>query len=114
MADNDFSSIEKLMEFGLSLAVSKQMIQTMNYSVQNMTMPGTVAVKPNMPTKSYFVVVEGNQAGPFTLEEITALIQEHKITTESLMWSQGMSAWTLAKDFPEILKIFLLQPPPID
>ena len=38
---NDFSSIDRLIEFGLSIAVAQQMMNTVNTCIHQMTIPGT-------------------------------------------------------------------------
>ena len=37
---NDFSSIDRLIEFGLSIAVAQQMMNTVNTCIHQMTIPG--------------------------------------------------------------------------
>lgn len=40
----------------------------------------------------YFIIENGQQAGPFTLEQLA----EKHITSETLVWTEGMSDWTPA------------------
>ena len=43
--DNNFNSIERLMEFGMGMAVAQQMVNTMNYAMTNMNVPGVGTIR---------------------------------------------------------------------
>ena len=47
MDSNSFFSIDRLVEFGMSLAVAQQMTQMMNQTMQSMYVPG--AMNPMQP-----------------------------------------------------------------
>jgi hypothetical protein len=104
--NNDFSSIERLMEFGMSIAVAQQMVATMNHAVGNMAVPGAGA--PIQQSVEYYVVVDGAQAGPLSEEEFRLLIERGAVTGESLIWHRGLTAWKQAKNVPEANKWILL------
>ncbi|MDR1407366.1 MAG: DUF4339 domain-containing protein [Tannerella sp.] len=113
--NNDFSSIDKLMEFGLGLAISQQMISTMNHAVNNVAIPGLDKTRSDAtsPQKAYYAIIDSRQTGPLLPGEVSQLIGNGKITKETLMWCAGMSGWTFASGIPEINKYLLLLPPPI-
>lgn len=104
---NDFSSIDRLMEFGLGIAVARQMIRTMNYAMNDMQIAG-VDNRIDSTTKQYFAVVNGTQAGPLNEEELSQLIRDEKVSTKSLIWKYGMDSWKQAIDIPDVNKLFLL------
>ena len=114
---NDFSSLDKLVEFGLGLNVATQMMNTMNQAMANTAVAG-VGINPgvsqapgsqvNAPQTEYFIVVEGRQAGPFSAENMELLIEKNILTRQTLCWRQGMQAWMFAEDVPDINKIFVL------
>ena len=103
---NDFSSMERLMELGMSMAVAQQMTATMNHAIANMSTPGSGA--PIRSQVEYFVVVDGAQAGPLSESELKQLIDSKKVTSDSLIWYRGLSAWKMVKDVPEANKWILL------
>ena len=110
--DNNFSPIERLMEFGMSMAVANQMIQTMNDVLsksKNPVMPGVQLPTPS--TKMYFVVINDITQGPFTENEILKYIVSEQRTESTFVWHEGMSHWELSKDIPDVAKLFLLKPP---
>lgn len=104
--NNDFSSIERLMEFGMSLAVAQQMIATMNHAMGNMNVPGAGA--PIAQQREYFVVVDGAQAGPLSEAELHQLIDSGRIQEDTLVWHRGLTTWKRISDVPEALKLVLL------
>ena len=108
--DNDsFFSIDRLVEFGMSLAVSQQMIQMMNQSMQNMYVPGTMmpASLPNI----IYAVIDGESVGPMTEAEVIRLISNKQITKDTYVWKPGMANWQKMESTPEVLKLVLLAPP---
>ena len=104
---NDFSSIDRLMEFGLGIAVARQMVRTMNYAMSDMQVAG-VDNHIETNSKQYFVVVDGTQAGPINEDELSKLIQNDRVSAKSLIWKYGMEAWKQAVDIPEVNKLLLL------
>ena len=104
--NNDFSSMERLMELGMSMAVAQQMISTMNHTSGNMAVPGASA--PIRHEVEYFVVVNGAQAGPLNEDELKQLIDSRQVTADSLIWHRGLTAWKMVKDVPEANKWILL------
>ena len=114
----DFSSLDKLMEFGLGLGVATQMMNTMNHAIANTAVPG-VGLNPGVSNPAgqnacnpvqheYYVLVEGRQAGPFSESEMNLLIGKGILTPETLCWRAGLNAWKFAADIPDVNKIFLL------
>jgi membrane protease subunit (stomatin/prohibitin family) len=73
---------------------------------QNMAPP------PPPPATSYFVAVNGAQTGPFTLQQLQAMIPSGQFTRASLVWTQGMSGWLAAETRPDIASLFSSMPPP--
>ena len=73
-------------------------------------MPG-MATPPPMPNVQYFISINGQQAGPFTAQQLPQLVQNGSLTPQTYVWRQGMSQWQLAVDMPEIAFAFIPQPP---
>lgn len=111
---NSFFSIDHLLEFGLSMAVARQMIGTMNQAMTTMMVPGSAAnpyaFATPAPTTIY-VALDGRQAGPYAISEFMALVRDGRVTKDTLAWMPGMRGWTPVKDVPEILKYIAMTPP---
>jgi hypothetical protein len=113
--DNSFNSIEKMMEFGMSMAVAQQMMQTMNHAMQNMTTPQFQQVNVPMPANSvqFYALVNDIPQGPFSEKELSSHILANRVTKETLVWIYGMSGWMQAGHVIEVAKLFAMMPPPI-
>lgn len=111
MNEESFFSINRLVEFGMGLAVAQQMVQTMNNAITNMHIPG--AMNPiQTAAQFYYVMIEDKQAGPFSEQELSKLIAEKKIVKETYIWKPGLAKWEIAEKMPEVLKLVALTPPP--
>lgn len=108
----DFSSIDKLMEFGLGMGVATQMMRTMNYAMSQTQVPG-VSFVPSQVLQvsnraSYYVVIGEQVAGPFDEQELGRLASDGSLTESSLVWSIGMNNWKRGNEIPEVYKVILL------
>ena len=65
------------------------------------------------PLSSYFVAVNGQQSGPFTLDQLLAMKGSGQFNPQSLVWKQGMANWTAASGVAELQNLFPPTPPPI-
>lgn len=104
----DFSSVDRLMELGLGMALAQQMINTMNYSMANMKVPGVNAAPNQNPPIAYFAIIDNAQLGPLNEDELIKLITHHKIGRDTLMWTHGNSGWKRAFEIPYIYKFIVL------
>ena len=112
MNDDSFFSINRLVEFGMGMTFAQQMVKTMNSAIPNMHVPGSMNPMQTAAPQFYYAIIEGNQAGPFSEQEISRLIAEKKIVKETYIWKPGLPKWEIAEKLPEILKLVALAPPP--
>ena len=112
--ENDFNSIDRLVEFGMGIAIAQQMVNTMNYAMSNMAVPG-VSTSSSTPQQQngFYVVIDGAQAGPFSEQELNTIVANGKLSPDTLVWRRGMSGWTFAHNVSEINKLFLLNNIPL-
>ena len=59
--------------------------------------------------KLYYIAVNGQRTGPFTINEL----KDKKIERSTLVWSEGMENWTKAELLPEFNGFLRTEPPPI-
>lgn len=117
MDESSFYSVDRLVEFGLSLGIATQMASSMNASLQAMQVPG--AGNPMMPNALaedqplLYAVLDGKSVGPLATSELSRLIAEGRVTKETYVWKPGMPDWQLAENVPEVLRLVALTPPPI-
>lgn len=113
MNENSFFSIDRLMEFGLGMAVAQQMINTMNESMKNMYIPGSMNQMQQAPQVFYYAD-NGHSVGPLSPSEMTDAINNGVINKDTLVWTPGMVAWQSASEVPSVLKLIALTPPPLN
>jgi membrane protease subunit (stomatin/prohibitin family) len=68
------------------------------------------AVPPPVP--AFFLVVQGQQRGPFAAGALADLVRSGQLTRSTLVWRQGMAQWAPAQDVPELAAI-IPPPPPV-
>ena len=70
---------------------------------------------PPLPgaSASFFLALEGKQAGPFDLAALAAKAREGSLTRGTLVWRQGLSNWVAAETVPELQPLFAAAPPPV-
>lgn len=110
MNDNNFSTLDRLMEFGLGMGMAQQMTQMMNQTMQNMQLPESA--RPVRPKETeWYVALEGKATGPYTENEIKSLLLEKKVNKDTLVWCASMPEWMKVEDTPQILKLIVQLPP---
>ena len=67
---------------------------------------------PPPPSNSYFVAVNGQQSGPFDINALKQFSSQGQFTAETLVWKQGMAAWTAAGQVADLSGIFNSNTPP--
>jgi hypothetical protein len=112
--ENNFYSIDRLIEFGMGMSIAQQMVQTMNTAMSNMHIAGTHNNFIQSNPSTYFVVLNEQQIGPLSENEIKQLIQQKKINSETYVWHNGLTDWEKASNVPEIIKFVALSPPPFN
>jgi membrane protease subunit (stomatin/prohibitin family) len=88
---------------GLGMAAGQRAVQSMN----------TPAGPPPLPAAEWYVGVDGRQQGPFDLNALSSQAASGGLTRDTLVWKNGMSAWTPAGQVPELSGAFAAVPPPL-
>ena len=112
--DNSFFSMDRLVEFGLSMAVAQQMVNAMNQAMQNMYVPGAMNPMQPQASLSYYVIMDDKQSGPYSEQELLRLITDKKVTKDTYLWKPGMRDWEKIENVPDILRLVALTPPTFD
>lgn len=114
MDDNSFFSVDKLVEFGLGMAMAQQMVGMMNQSMHQMFVPGSIQTMPSPPPVSHiYVALNGSPVGPLTEETFGQMVINKKVSKDTLAWLPGMVSWKTIGEIPSLLKIIALTPPPL-
>jgi len=67
---------------------------------------------PPAPAVSYMVANNGQQAGPFTLDQLKQFAASGEFTKQTHVWKQGMDNWQQAGDVQELASVFMGSTPP--
>lgn len=104
------------MGLGAGMAMANQMTQMMANQATAATTPPPApgAVPPPLPTEAeYFVAVGGQQAGPYKVSALPALVAQQQVTRDTLVWKNGMPGWEAAGSQAELAHLFAHTLPPI-
>ena len=88
--------------------------QQMSGMVNNMgqQMQTGMNTPPPIPNVQYFVAVNGQQTGPFTIQQLRQYAMNGQFTPQSYVWKQGMAQWEYASAVPELASLFSAPTPP--
>lgn len=91
-------------------AVGGQMAGMMNNMGQQMSQG--MNTPPPPPQIQYHVSVNGQNAGPFNMQQLQQLVQNGQLTRNTYVWKNGMQNWELAGNVQELSMLFGAIPPP--
>ncbi|UOE39189.1 SPFH domain-containing protein [Chryseobacterium oryzae] len=81
---------------------------------QNQTSSAVQSAPPPLPSSAqYFVAVNGQQTGPFTIEQLLPLVQNGSLSATTQVWKNGMANWDSANSLDELKNLFANTPPPL-
>lgn len=87
-----------------------QMGNTMN--PQNPQTPQNNQMPPPPPVTQYLLSVNGQQAGPFNMQQMQQMVMNGQLLTNTFVWKQGMQNWVEAGQVMELQSLFNSMPPP--
>lgn len=107
-----------MMGMAMGGAMGSQMAGMMNnmgqMPQQTPPMPSGAPVPPPMPNAvQYMVAINGQQYGPYNIQQMQQMAQSGQINASVLVWAQGMPSWVVASSVPELASLFAQTPPPM-
>ena len=67
---------------------------------------------PEATATKFFILVNGAQAGPYTVAELKALVASGRLTAMTFVWRDGMAQWVEAAQVPELADLVRDTGPP--
>ncbi len=61
---------------------------------------------PAMPQVQFTVAINGQQYGPYNMQQLQQLQGQGQLTAQTLVWRQGMPSWVAAGQVPELSTLF--------
>ena len=99
---------------GIGLGMGGQMAGAMGSMATAQPQQAAGMTPPPLPVQvQLFVALDGKQAGPFELPTLQQMVQAGQLTRETLVWKQGMDAWSAAGNLTELASLFASAPPPL-
>lgn len=110
-----------MMGMAMGGAMGGQMANMMNNGLgqaqqQAMQQPQQQMTPPPMPgavNVAYMVSVNGQQFGPYNMQQLQQMVQNGQLTAQTYVWKQGMANWDLAGNVQELATLFGAVPPPM-
>lgn len=105
-------AVDNIEEIGARTTAQSQPNATINPQIGSAvppSMPSTAPVPPpisQLPELKLFIAVAGQQYGPYNWEMCKQMIQGGQLTPQSMVWMEGMPAWSPANQLPALQTLF--------
>ena len=91
-------------------AMGGQMAGMMNQ--MGNTMNQAMNTPPPMPQVMYTLNINGQNMGPYNMQQLQQMVQTGHLTRQTYVWKQGMANWDLAGNIQELSPLWGSVPPP--
>lgn len=104
-----------IMGAGMGAGMGFGMMNQMGNAFQNQQFNGNTGMNtpPPPPIVQFYVAVNGQQTGPFNMQQLQGMANSGQFNKASMVWKQGMAGWLAADTQPELAGLFNSMPPPI-
>ena len=91
------------------------MMNAMTPGAQTQQAPamGGAVPPPPPPAVQYTLAINGQQYGPYNMQQLQQMAQSGQINSSTLVWAPGMPQWAAAGSVPELANLFMPTPPPV-
>ncbi|HWS39533.1 MAG TPA: SPFH domain-containing protein [Actinoplanes sp.] len=93
---------------GIGMAAGQRAAQSLSQPT-----PPAAATPPPLPAGNWFAAIGGQQQGPFDVATLTSYAKSGSVDRNTLVWREGMGAWTPAGQVTELTTVFASVPPPL-
>ncbi|MCB1158514.1 MAG: SPFH domain-containing protein [Leptospiraceae bacterium] len=103
-----------MMGAGMGMGAGMQMGNMMGQAFgggQQQQAPGQ-APPPPPGASQYYISVNGQQQGPFPMDQLKNMAANGQLTKQTYIWKQGMANWQAAGEVAEVSALFAQTPPP--
>lgn len=67
---------------------------------------------PMFPQVQYTLNINGQNNGPYNMQQLQQMAQNGQLTRQTFVWKQGMANWEMAGNVQELASLFGAVPPP--
>ncbi|MBO4739566.1 MAG: SPFH domain-containing protein [Bacteroidales bacterium] len=106
-----------MMGMAMGGAMGGQMANMMNNGLgqaqqQAQATQQQMAPPPMPPQVQYTLNINGQNMGPYNMQQLQQMVQNGQLTAQTYVWKQGMANWELAGNVQELSMLFGAIPPP--
>lgn len=108
-----------MMGMGVAAGMGQQMAGMMSGGMNAMQQPmqqpqAPQMAPPPMPgAASYMLAVNGQQYGPYNMQQLQQMVTSGQLTAQTLVWCQGMATWEPAANRADLASLFAPAAPPM-
>lgn len=108
-----------MMGMGVAAGMGQQMAGMMSGGMNAMQQPmqqpqAPQMAPPPMPgAASYMLAVNGQQYGPYNMQQLQQMVTSGQLTAQTLVWCQGMATWDPAANRADLASLFAPAAPPM-
>lgn len=108
MNPQSFNTLDKMQENRSFEQTTRQTMENIHAAQSGLKMPVINADDYGQSTRSgeepqYLLAINGQQQGPYTKDQIAAMIRQGQITVDTLLWRSGMLEWAPIKSIPGLI-----------
>lgn len=97
---------------GMMMMNNMMQNQQMQHQMMNQQAYGQAAPPPPPIMSQYYLAVNGQQQGPFNMQQLQQMAAQGQFTQSTQVWKQGMAGWAPANTVAELSQVFGAVPPP--
>jgi hypothetical protein len=101
---SSFNPAGMMMGMALGGSLGGQMTNMMNQMGQQINT--SMNTPPPLPQSQYMVAENGQQFGPYSIQQLAQLVQSGRMSKQTYVWKQGMNNWELAGNVAELTPLF--------
>lgn len=106
-----FNPATMMAGMALGGAVGQNMAGMMNNMMSGMNQQTAGTTPPPVPVTTYYVAANGQATGPFDMNTLKHMALSGQLTSDSLVWKNGMAEWAKADAVDELKDLFFVIPP---
>lgn len=104
------------MGMGVGMGMGGQMAGMYAPQMGAMAAGGAAPTAPPPPPQAtaYHLFINGQQMGPYPVQQLASMVQSGHLTPQTQVWKTGMAAWAPASAAPDLAGLFVpAGPPPV-
>jgi membrane protease subunit (stomatin/prohibitin family) len=98
---------------GMGMAIANRMPGAQPAAAPAPAAATAAAAAPAAPSVSWYVAEGGRPAGPLTRDQLVEAVASGRVSAATLVWCEGMAAWSAAGSVGSLASIFGTPPPPL-